>query len=130
MARWPFTQTEKMLLFFFFFLPSNCRAQREEKSLKCLSVRLDSFSKPASKPYTIIIIWLPTNNRALLSIKMCSKVSNPTLYHTQCSPSSSHQGFVSVRLESFPTRIHPIPSFSDHINRALFPATCPCRFGM
>lgn len=38
---------------------------------------------------------------------------------TQCSPSSSHEGFVSVYLESFQTRIHPIPSFSDHISRAL-----------
>lgn len=42
------------------------------------------------------------------------------------SPSSSHQGFVSVRLESFQTRIHPIPSFSDHINRAL-PSNLPLK---
>ena len=83
-----------------------------------------NLSKPASKPYTII--WLPTNNRALLSIKMCSKgfVSHPIPsssghLQTQCSPSSSHEGFVSVCLESFQTRIHPIPSFSDHISRAL-----------
>lgn len=112
MARRPFIETG-MLLFF----PSNCCAPRERVTLSAFGFfpnlhlnpippsgcpqTTDLFfpSRCAQRfripPYTIII-WSPTNRSLLLL---------PT------------KGFVSVRLESFQTRIHSTPLFCDRLHK-------------